>query len=94
MIPPPKFRMAEVPDPPGAKLADVVQGDVLERLGCLRAFDEELAHVAGVEYPGPAADRLMLLDDAGELHRHLPPAERDQPAAMSGVNGMQRGPAE
>jgi hypothetical protein len=40
------------------------------------AFDDKLAHVRDVEHADVLSDSLMLLDDAGVLHRHEPTSER------------------
>src|SRR4029453_5148963 len=55
-----------------------------------RALDLELAHVTHVEEPDGAAGRSMLLDDPGELHRHLPTPARHPPRAGGNVLVIER----
>ena len=42
-------------------------------------------HVRNVEQPGGFADGVMLVHDAGVLHRHLPAAELNDAAVVRGV---------
>src|SRR5207245_1397948 len=50
----------------------------------------ELAHVAHVEEPDGAANRSVLLDDPGVLHRHLPATERHHARAGRDVLVIER----
>jgi hypothetical protein len=87
---------AELGEEPGVvgparrELRHVVGGQALEqRLGA-RAAHPDLAHVRDIEEAGGGAHRLVLLDDAGVLDRHLPAGERHQAAARLDVAFMKR----
>ena len=54
-----------------------VGGHEIDQLLRFRAADIDFAHVADIEQTGGAADGVMLLDQAGILHRHVPAAEID-----------------
>src|SRR6266850_2113785 len=69
---------------------DVVGGQMLERGEGARALDLELAHVADVEESNTVADRSVLLDDPGVLHRHLPSTERHHARAGRDVLVIER----
>ena len=74
---------------PGCELVDVVRERRLEQVACGRAFDLELAHVRDVEDAGVGAHRLVLLDHALVLDRHLPAGERDHARAEGDVTVVQ-----
>ena len=62
-------------------LREVVREDAAQRLERLRAAEDDLAHVRDVEQPDAGPDRLVLREDPGVLHRHLPAGELDQAGA-------------
>ena len=70
------------------ELAHVVGDQALDRLGGAGALQHHLAHVRHVEGAGALADRLVLLDDSGVLHRHLPAGEGDD-AGTEGTVGLE-----
>jgi hypothetical protein len=51
----------------------------------VRTADPHLAHVREVEEAGPLAHRMVLVNDAAVLDRHLPAGEVDQPATQPAV---------
>ncbi len=59
------------------QLGGVVGGNIIDELQRIRAADFDLAHVADVKNAGGAADGVVLLDDAGVLHGHVPAAKID-----------------
>ncbi len=79
---------------PGRQPGDVVRGQRLQERQRFRPRDPQLAHVAHVEEPGLLPHREVLRDHPGELHRHLPAGERNEPAAEFGVEAVERGAAE
>src|SRR5262245_42441307 len=89
-------RIAEdrILDLPDLESRHVVRGQVLERGERPGALHLELAHVAHVEEPDGTAGGAVLLDDAGVLHRHLPPAERHHARAGGDVLRVERRPLE
>jgi hypothetical protein len=64
---------------------NVVGGDSLEDVEGVWTPKLKLAHVADVEETDSAPDRSMLFENACILHRHLPPAERDESSAEPDV---------
>ncbi|MNT48408.1 hypothetical protein D3C72_1851890 [compost metagenome] len=58
------------------KVEDVAGHHPGQEAGCAFSAHNELAHVRDVEEADGLADRLVLLDDARVLHRHVPAAER------------------
>jgi hypothetical protein len=68
---------------------DVVAGRALqERLGVL-TFHQNLAHVRHIEESGTLSHRLMLVEDAGELHGQFPASEIDHLAAELVLDGVE-----
>ena len=55
-------------------------------VACLRALNEQLAHVRQVEQPGSLADCSVFVEDAGVLDRHQPAAELDEPRAEAAMD--------
>ena len=47
-------------------------------------------HVSNVEQPRRTSHGLMLLDDRGVLHRHVPATKLNHPSAVSHVPLMKR----
>ena len=70
--------------------ADVVGGDEIGQARGFRPADLDLAHVADVEQADRRAHGLVLVDDAGVLHGHVPAAEIDHPGAQRAMDGIQR----
>ena len=62
---------------PVDELLRVVRDEVVDDVGGVLAAQPELAHVADVEEAGGRAHRLVLVDDARVLDRHLPAREGD-----------------
>jgi len=74
----------------GEKLGDIVRDEVVQEPGGVRTSHVNLAHVAHVEQPRGAPHRLMLLENAAVLHRHLPACKGDHPAAEVPMDLVQR----
>ena len=70
---------------------DVVGGQFLQEIAGAGAPDVELSHMADIEETRPAANRQVLVDDAGELHRHFPAGKPYHPAALSHDQVMKAG---
>ena len=58
------------------EFVDVVCEHGVEPFARAASFDNQLAHVRNVENADFASHGLMLVDDAGVLHRHEPSRER------------------
>src|SRR5579885_1030339 len=78
----------------GFELVDCVGGEEIGEARGVRAADLDFAHVADVEYANAGADGVVLLDDAGVLHGHIPAAEIDHSGAQRAVHGIERRGAE
>src|SRR5579883_40610 len=78
----------------GFELVDRVGGEEIGEARGFRAADLDFAHVADVEYANAGADGVVLLDDAGVLHGHIPAAEIDHSGAQRAVHGIERRGAE
>src|SRR5205823_320944 len=80
--------VADLPVLHGGRVVGVDRLDQVEAAG---AGEGQPAHVRDVEQPGGGAHRLVLGDDAGVLHRHLPAGELDHAGAAADVPVVQRG---
>ena len=69
---------------------NVVGGNALAEFHGIRALNFDLAHVADVEQPRPAAHGQMLLDNAAILDRHFPAGELHDSRARPTVRGVER----
>ena len=76
------------------ELVDVVGEHRLQQVARGRPLDLELAHVRDVEDAGIRAHRLVLLDHALVLDRHLPSGKRDHARAERNVTVVKRRPPE
>ena len=75
--------------------SDVVGGDVVDELQCLRAGDEELAHVAHVEQAAAGAHGVVFGGDSGGvLDRHFVAGEGDDLGTQGNVDVVERGALE
>jgi hypothetical protein len=91
----PAFRQERgILNSPVRELRHVVRRDSLERREGLRSDDLELAHVRDVEETDPFANRAMLFENAGVVHRHHPAAEVDQTRAELAVDLVKGGSLE
>ena len=71
-------------------LVDGVGGDEIGELRGFEAVDFDLAHVADIEEADGAAHGVVLIDDAGVLDGHVPPAEIHHSGSQGSMNGMER----
>jgi hypothetical protein len=63
-----------------------------DEIGQPRRFgsaDLDLAHVADIEQPGRRSHGIVFVDNAGVLHRHVPPAEIHHLGAERTVQAVQ-----
>ena len=67
----------------------VVGGDEIDQFGGLGTLDLDLTHVADVKQSDGIADGVVLINDAGILHRHIPAAEIDHFGAESPMDGVE-----
>ena len=74
----------------GLQLVDGVGGDEIGELGGFGAVDFDLAHVADIEDADGAAHGVVLIDDAGVLDGHVPPAEIHHLGSQGAMNGIER----
>jgi hypothetical protein len=63
----------------GFELAGMVGGDEIGELASFRAPDFDFAHMADIEETHGGAHGLVLVDDSGILHRHIPAAKIHHP---------------
>ncbi len=78
----------------GLHVCDLVDRERLRPRPDVVAGDRELGHVREVEQPCSLAHRVVLLEHAGILHRHLEAAERHHASAKRQVGIVQRGRAQ
>ena len=69
----------------------IVREQALQRIECAEPEHPELAHVADVEDARGLPYSLVLVDDAGVLHRHLPSRERHHSSPQGEMLLVQRG---
>ena len=69
---------------------DILGRQVLQVGQCIGAAHLDLTHMADIEQPGSRAHRLVLIDDAAVLHRHLPTTELNHACASREVIGVER----
>ena len=72
----------------------VVRGHMLDQCQRLRAPDINLPHVADVKKARGRAHRVVLGENAGIFHRHIPAAEIHHFGAQLAMDGVERGLAE
>ena len=80
-------RVLRVADP---EPRDVVHHELLADGRRRRTAHLDLAHVADVEKPGPLAHRVMLIEHARILHRHVPSAEIDHLGPHAAMRCVER----
>ena len=66
-----------------AQRGGVIGEDTLDQRQSVLPAERKPAHVADVEQPRPRSNRLMLVNNARILHRHVPTREIDHAGAMS-----------
>ena len=76
------------------ELAGMVGGDEIGQLRGFRPANLDFAHMADIENAHRVADGVVLVDDPGVLHGHVPAAEVDHPGSERAMEGMKRGGAE
>ncbi len=69
----------------------VVCQEVIQPLPRAASADKKLPHVRNIKEPRRRAHGLVLVHDAGVLHRHVPSAESDDFCAEPGMFGMEGG---
>ncbi len=72
------------------QLGSVVGGDVIHQFARLWSANFDLAHVADIEQPDCGSNRFMFLNNAGVLHRHIPPAEINHAGFKRGMSVEER----
>ena len=80
-------------------LADGERGNVIRKRAIQKwhgtwAADDELPHVRNVKDANGRAHRLVLIDDAGVLHRHFPPGKWHHSGAKFEMHVVEWGAAE
>ncbi len=76
--------------PPGREFGDIIAGELLQQRFRARPLEFDLPHVGDIKQPGLRPHRLVLVDDAAVLHRHVPAAERDHFRAEFPVGVVER----